>query len=61
MQHRELNRLLVWKVRDSAATLLAVISTVYGPTDLGVTVLAVKFQTGPISRDYARELRREGK
>ena len=43
------DRLLVWKVSRLGRDMREVIDTVYELADLGVTVVPVKSQTGPIS------------
>jgi putative DNA-invertase from lambdoid prophage Rac len=53
---RRFNRLLVWKVSRLGRDMREVISTVYELADLGVTVLPVKSQTGPINSTMGKLL-----
>ena len=46
---RKFDRLLVWKVSRLGRDMREVISTVYELSDLGVTVVPVKSETGPIN------------
>jgi putative DNA-invertase from lambdoid prophage Rac len=46
---RKFDRLLVWKVSRLGRDMREVISTVYELADLGITVVPVKSQTGPIT------------
>jgi DNA invertase Pin-like site-specific DNA recombinase len=46
---RKFDRLLVWKVSRLGRDMREVISTVYELADIGVTVLPIKSQTGPIT------------
>jgi DNA invertase Pin-like site-specific DNA recombinase len=46
---RKFDRLLVWKVSRLGRDTREVISTVYELADLGITVVPIKSQTGPIS------------
>lgn len=46
---RKFDRLLVWKVSSLGCDMREVISTVYELGDLGVTVLPIKSQAGPIN------------
>jgi putative DNA-invertase from lambdoid prophage Rac len=46
---RRFDRLLVWKVSRLGRDMRQVISTVYELADLGVTVIPIKSQTGPIN------------
>ena len=53
---RKFDRLLVWKVSRLGHDMREVISTVYELADLGVTVIPIKSQTGPISSTMGRLL-----
>ena len=53
---RRFDRLLVWKVSRLGRDMRTVISTVYELADLGITVLPVKSQTGPISSSMGKLL-----
>ncbi len=53
---RKFNRLLVWKVSRLGRDMREVISTVYELSDLGVTVVPVKSQTGPINSTMGKLL-----
>ena len=53
---RKFDRLLVWKVSRLGKDMREVISTVYELADLGVTVLPVKSQTGPINSTMGKLL-----
>ena len=53
---RKFDRLLVWKVSRLGRDMREVISTVYELADLGVTVLPVKSQTGPINSTMGKLL-----
>ena len=53
---RKFDRLLVWKVSRLGRDMREVISTVYELADLGVTVLPIKSQTGPINSTMGRLL-----
>jgi len=53
---RKFDRLLVWKVSRLGRDMREVISTVYELADLGVTVIPVKSQTGPISSTMGKLL-----
>ena len=53
---RKFDRLLVWKVSRLGRDMREVISTVYELADLGVTVVPVKSQTGPISSTMGKLL-----
>ncbi len=53
---RRFDRLLVWKVSRLGRDMREVISTVYELADLGVTVLPVKSQTGPINSTMGKLL-----
>jgi putative DNA-invertase from lambdoid prophage Rac len=46
---RRFDRLLVWKVSRLGRDMREVISTVYELADLGITVIPIKSQTGPIN------------
>src|SRR5437879_2229668 len=50
---RRFDRLLVWKVSRLGRDMREVISAVYELADLGVTVIPVKSQTGPINSRWA--------
>ena len=50
------NRLIVWKVSRLGRNMREVLQTVYDLSDLGVTVLPVKSQTGPITTAMGRLL-----
>ena len=50
------NRLLVWKVSRLGRDMREVISTVYELSDMGVTVVPVKSQTGPINSTMGKLL-----
>jgi len=54
-QHR-FTRLLVWKVSRLGRDMREVISTVYELADLGVTIVPVKSQTGPVNTAMGRLL-----
>jgi len=53
---RKFDRLLVWKVSRLGRDMPEVIATVYELADLGVTVVPVKSQTGPISSTMGKLL-----
>jgi DNA invertase Pin-like site-specific DNA recombinase len=53
---RKFDRLLVWKVSRLGRDMREVISTVYELADLGITVVPVKSQTGPITSTMGRLL-----
>jgi putative DNA-invertase from lambdoid prophage Rac len=53
---RKFDRLLVWKVSRLGRDMREVISTVYELADLGVIVMPVKSQTGPISSTMGKLL-----
>ena len=53
---RRFDRLLVWKVSRLGRDMREVISTVYELSDLGVTVVPVKSQTGPINSTMGKLL-----
>jgi putative DNA-invertase from lambdoid prophage Rac len=53
---RKFDRLLVWKVSRLGRDMREVISTVYELADVGVTVVPVKSQTGPISSTMGKLL-----
>ena len=53
---RNFDRLLVWKVSRLGRDMREVISTVYELSDLGVTVVPVKSQTGPINSTMGKLL-----
>ena len=53
---RKFDRLLVWKVSRLGRDMREVISTVNGLSDLGVTVVPVKSQTGPINSTMGKLL-----
>jgi len=53
---RKFDRLLVWKVSRLGRDMREVISTVYDLADLGVTVVPVKSQTGPINSTMGKLL-----
>jgi DNA invertase Pin-like site-specific DNA recombinase len=53
---RKFDRLLVWKVSRLGRDMRELISTVYELADLGVTVVPVKSQTGPISSTMGKLL-----
>ena len=53
---RRFDRLLVWKVSRLGRDMREVISTVYELADLGVTVIPIKSQTGPITSTMGRLL-----
>jgi DNA invertase Pin-like site-specific DNA recombinase len=53
---RKFDRLLVWKVSRLGRDMREVISTVYELADLGVTVIPIKSQTGPISSTMGKLL-----
>ena len=53
---RKFNRLLVWKVSRLGRDMREVISTVNELSDLGVTVVPVKSQTGPINSTMGKLL-----
>ena len=53
---RRFDRLLVWKVSRLGRDMREVISTVYGLSDLGITVIPVKSETGPINSTMGKLL-----
>jgi putative DNA-invertase from lambdoid prophage Rac len=53
---RKFDRLLVWKVSRLGRDMREVISTVYELADLGITVVPIKSQTGPISSTMGKLL-----
>jgi putative DNA-invertase from lambdoid prophage Rac len=53
---RRFDRLLVWKVSRLGRDMREVISTVFELADLGVTVIPIKSQTGPITSTMGRLL-----
>src|SRR5262249_33045537 len=53
---RKFDRLLVWKVSRLGRDMREVISTVYELADLGITVVPVKSQTGPINSTLGKLL-----
>jgi putative DNA-invertase from lambdoid prophage Rac len=53
---RRFDRLLVWKVSRLGRDMREVISTVYELADLGVSVVPVKSQTGPINSTMGKLL-----
>lgn len=53
---RKFTRLLVWKVSRLGRDMREVISTVYELADLGVTIVPVKSQTGPVNTAMGRLL-----
>jgi putative DNA-invertase from lambdoid prophage Rac len=53
---RKFDRLLVWKVSRLGRDMREVIATVYELADLGVTVIPIKSQTGPISSTMGKLL-----
>jgi len=53
---RKFDRLLVWKVPRLGRDMRQVISTVYELADLGVTVVPIKSQTGPINSTLGKLL-----
>ena len=53
---RKFDRLLVWKVSRLGRDMREVISTVYELADLGVTVVPIKSQTGPITSTLGKLL-----
>jgi DNA invertase Pin-like site-specific DNA recombinase len=53
---RRFTRLLVWKVSRLGRDMREVIGTVYELADLGVTVIPIKSQTGPITSAMGRLL-----
>jgi DNA invertase Pin-like site-specific DNA recombinase len=53
---RKFDRLLVWKVSRLARDMREVIATVYELADLGVTVVPIKSQTGPINSTMGKLL-----
>ena len=53
---RKFDRLLVWKVSRLGRDMREVISTVYELADLGITVVPVKSQTGPINSTMGKLL-----
>ena len=53
---RKFDRLLVWKVSRMGRDMREVISTVYELSDLGVTVVPVKSETGPINSTMGKLL-----
>jgi putative DNA-invertase from lambdoid prophage Rac len=50
------DRLLVWKVSRLGRDMREVISTVYELADLGITVIPIKSQTGPITSTLGKLL-----
>lgn len=53
---RKFDRLLIWKVSHLGRDMREVIATVYELADLGVSVLPIKSQTGPINSTMGRLL-----
>jgi putative DNA-invertase from lambdoid prophage Rac len=53
---RKFDRLLVWKVSRLGRDMREVIATVYELADLGVTVVPIKSQTGPITSTMGKLL-----
>jgi DNA invertase Pin-like site-specific DNA recombinase len=53
---RKFDRLLVWKVSRLGRDMREVIATVYELSDLGVTVVPIKSQTGPINSTMGKLL-----
>src|SRR6202011_3373259 len=53
---RKFTRLLVWKVSRLGRDMREVVSTVYELADLGVTIVPVKSQTGPVNTAMGRLL-----
>ena len=53
---RKFDRLLVWKVSRLGRNMREVIAPVYELADLGVTVVPIKSQTGPITSTMGRLL-----
>jgi putative DNA-invertase from lambdoid prophage Rac len=53
---RKFGRLLVWKVSRLGRDMKQVISTVYDLADLGITVVPIKSQTGPINSTMGKLL-----
>ena len=53
---RKFDRLLVWKVSRLGRDMREVISTVYELADLGITVVPLKSQTGPINSTMGKLL-----
>jgi putative DNA-invertase from lambdoid prophage Rac len=53
---RKFDRLLVWKVSRLGRDMREVISTVYELADMGVTVIPIKSQTGPITSTMGKLL-----
>ena len=53
---RKFDRLLVWKVSRLGRDMREVIATVYELADLGVTVVPIKSQTGPINSTMGKLL-----
>ncbi len=53
---RKFDRLLVWKVSRLGRDMREVIATVYHLADLGVTVVPIKSQTGPITSTLGKLL-----
>jgi DNA invertase Pin-like site-specific DNA recombinase len=53
---RKFDRLLVWKVSRLGRDMRKVIATVYNLADLGITVIPVKSQIGPISSTMGKLL-----
>jgi hypothetical protein len=51
---RKFDRLLVWKVSRLGRDMRQVVSTVYELADLGVTVIPLKSQTGPINSSIGK-------
>ena len=53
---RKFDRLLVWKVSRLGRNMRQLITTVYELADLGVTVIPIKSQTGPINSSMGKLL-----
>ncbi len=53
---RKFDRLLIWKVSRLGRNMREVIATVYELADLGVSVLPIKSQTGPVNSTMGRLL-----
>src|SRR5579859_5153382 len=53
---RKFDRLLVWKVSRLGRDMREVISTVYELADLGITIVPLKSQTGPVNTAMGRLL-----
>jgi DNA invertase Pin-like site-specific DNA recombinase len=53
---RKFDRLLVWRVSRLGSHMREVIATVYELADLGVTVVPVKSQTGPVTSTLGKLL-----